>query len=205
MRSFLWIPAFALATFAGRVSLAAITLTLSAPGSDLNHLSVGQTVTFHVTLSGLDPGETLNLLGVDVRLPVSLFSEPTVPVSGPIVPDPGGFLSASGTIGSERFASGLYDDIIVPSAPISTNGHFYSFSVEVIGAGKGLVRFDGDSGVFLGTPTDLILNPAPSGGLSVTSSNVVSEPSSFVLLLTGFLGLAGLRSRRRRFAAGSTA
>lgn len=183
-------------SFAAPPCRADFILTLSAPGTDLNSLGPGQTVTFNVTLSGVTAADIIDLLGVDVRLPASIFAVPSVPIAGAIVPDVGGFLFASGTIGSERFATGLYDDLIVPSAPITSDGLFYSFTASVIGVGTGTVQFDPSSAVVIGTQ-GLTLDPNPPAGLGVLST---PEPSS---LLLATIASAGLVLFRRRFAATS--
>lgn len=188
-RFLMWLAA-ATVLMVGSTCRAGLILTLSAPGTDLNSLAPGQVVNFHVTLSGVTASDVVDVLGVDVRLPASLFATPSFPIPGPIVPDVGGFLDAAGTIGSDRFVSGLYDDLIVSSAPITSNGLFYSFTALVTGVGTGSVRFDSSSAQVFGTQATVDLNPNPPVGLSVTST---PEPSSIILLVIGAAGLAILR------------
>ena len=60
-------------------------VVLSSTTADLSHLMVGDIVRFDVSLTGLNPGDTLDYLGADLSFPGGLF-DPLPTVSAGVVP-----------------------------------------------------------------------------------------------------------------------
>ena len=116
-----------------------IMLTLTSP-NDLSNINVGDVVQFDVTLSGLDPGDSLDLLSADLIWSSSLLGLPTVS-AGSIIPviDIAGFDSSASGAGR---ASAFYDVSIAMTSPLTSNGQFFSFSVTALAAGSGTIGFD---------------------------------------------------------------
>ncbi len=77
--------------------LAILAITVPAPSfagpilsltsiDDLGNLTVGETVTIDVELSGLNPGDELDFLLAAIQMPAGIFGNITTPVAGAIVP-----------------------------------------------------------------------------------------------------------------------
>jgi hypothetical protein len=110
--------ALALAVLAGSACQAGPVVSLSSSTLNLDQIQVGDVVRFDITLSGLNPGDTLQLLGVSVDFPGLNFGAPASnsPSLEPIgiVPDMGGY---SGTTAMGT-AIGLYDTLNLFPPPI---------------------------------------------------------------------------------------
>lgn len=204
-----------LALLAALVPLAApapgqaeVLLSLSSP-ADVNHLTVGQSVTFNVDLSGLDPqdpGTYLSFLDATVQYDNILLSPSTVMV-GSIVPDATNF---TGT-GLSNKADGLYDGVFAasPSDPISTNGTFFSFTATTLAAGDGTITFESDAATLAVDPTQTTQFNPDTRSLSFhieAGAVAVPEPGVLTRLLSGALAggiaLAWRRLGRRLRASG---
>lgn len=180
---------------------APILVSLSSP-DDLSNLTVGQTVTINVNVSNFAADDMVNLLSADVLVPASSFGVPTLPVPGAAVPDAGGSLLV--VIPGPHVASVTYDDLIVPSSPMTADGVFFSFMMEVTGIGSGQIQFDpnappqiigtnnmGDLDVEVGDPLNFNVNSGPE--------TVIPEPSSVLawFVVGSALGLVCWQRRRR--------
>ncbi|MGE4159992.1 MAG: PEP-CTERM sorting domain-containing protein [Planctomycetota bacterium] len=191
---FRFLPALVLALGLSVQAQAGPMLAVSST-ADLNNLKVGQTITFDVTLSGLNAGDSLDYLAGTLTFNDTLFSIPLSVTAGPIVPDLTGF-SGTKNVG---LADGNYDDLFALSGtPITSNGVFFSFNVTVTSTGTGMVGFDfADSFGF--DANGGLLDPT-TGGNPITfdapANNAIPEPMS--LLLLGIGGAGVLLARRGR-------
>jgi hypothetical protein len=207
------IPTVALWSLVARPCQAGIIETLSSNAPDLQHLDVGQTVTITTSLSGLNPGDTLDFLGVDVRFDSSLFGTPSSvsPVLTPtgIVPDVSGFASG----GSPGVATGLYDDLFaITGLPILTNGSFFTFRLTAWASGSGVIALNPTpNSVGIDSAGATLPNVTASSDLSYTielGPAAVPEPATWLLGLLGTTGAAGFcllsrfRGIRRSMATG---
>jgi hypothetical protein len=159
----------------------------------VNHLTVGQSVTFNVDLSGVDPNDANTYLSfltatVQYNSPLVLLSPSTV-MAGPILPDPADFTGDSSTNG----ADGFYDAVFGadPSAPpISTNGTFFSFTVTTLAAGDGTISFVPgifEAATFTNDPTQTsqIIPDTTSLNFHIEGGTVVvPEPGAHIVLLS---------------------
>src|SRR5689334_2067271 len=110
-----------------RLSRADFVLSLSST-ADVNHLQVGDTVTFDVGLSGVtigDPTTYLSYLAATIGYDSSLLSPNPFVSPGAIISDPSGFVGT----GYPAAADGYYDGVFISSTPISQDGTFFSFQV----------------------------------------------------------------------------
>jgi hypothetical protein len=170
--------------------------------ADVNHLTVGQSVTFNVDLSGVTPGDPtsyLSYLAATVKYDTSLLSPSPAITVGAIVPDATNFFPTSFT----DKADGFYDSVfgIEPSDPISTNDTFFSFTVTTRAAGDGTISFEADAATFADDPTQTNQFNPDTRSLSFHiggATAAVPEPGSLALLLTGVLAVGGALARRRR-------
>ena len=190
---------FGLLFVAGPVCQAGVIVSLASDAPDLSNLSLGQTVTFNVSLSGLNPGDSLDFLGTDIQFDGTLLGTPTSITPGAIVPDVTGFAAGA----SPGVASALYDDLFAFSAlPITSNGSFFTFSLTALTTGSGTISFDPAPSSF-GTDSLGDFLPDVTAGqpldFNVQGTVLVPEPSSFVIFATAFAS-AGVRRlfRRRR-------
>jgi len=133
----------------GRLWADPVQLDFSSP-DNLSHITVGQTLTIDVTLSGLNlaGGEQLNYLATDIQLDTPLIiSGPVAGMTHPylttdaiagIVPDATGYDGTS----SPGFPQGNYDALFATTgANISDNGLFFHFSVDATSAGLASISF----------------------------------------------------------------
>ncbi|MAE64609.1 MAG: hypothetical protein CMJ18_10115 [Phycisphaeraceae bacterium] len=172
-----------------------VTISFSSTPADLSSLAMSDLVTIDVNLDGLGPTGTLELLAATVDFDATVFSLTGI-TPGPIIPDPFGFFGTPGP----GFADGLFDAFFTSSGTdlITMNGIFFSFDLEVIGAGAGEIDLDfGEAFVdvlgFVEEPVDMgppleFAAPSPDG--------VIPEPLTATLGLIGVAGI-GLSVRRR--------
>jgi hypothetical protein len=168
----------------------------------LNDLNAGQSVMFDVNLSGLDVagGQTIGTLGGTVVFSANLLGTPTVLASGPIVPDPTGFLSSI----SGGVADSTYSIVFSNSgSAITANGTFFTFDVTVQPkvAGSGVFSLNPSQGGFLDA-FDANGNPlAIEAGTDLPFTVLgaaVPEPSTLLMMGIGLITILGLRRRLRR-------
>lgn len=195
-----------LTLLAGPVA-AGFALTLSSP-DNLSNLTVGQQVTFQVTLSGADASNTLDELQTDITWLSNVFSvSPSNIIPGSIVPDLTGFSGTS--VANTISASGLYDNFattVIPGPSISSSGLFFSVIVKAATAGAGSVTLANQTG-FQGFNQITIADNTPGGGLDFTISPAAAVPAPPGMILAGsgaFLLLLG-RLRAQRAQQGSIA
>jgi len=155
-----------------------LTLTHNAP--DLNNLTVGQTVQFDVSLSGLgdlgNPAELSNL-NVDVAFSALLFGTPTLVSEGPIVPDPVDTFTAVSNAGG---AGAIFDNIFLtpPAVTINSNGVFFSFQVVAQANGSGIVSMDPPASGFDENNDPITIDSTSSLAYRIIAT---PEPSTLVL------------------------
>jgi hypothetical protein len=176
-------------------------LTLVNTGPDLTNLTVGDTASLEVTLSGLNPGDEVDFLAATVKFNPADFGTPTV-TPGPIVPDTTGFVSAGS---GPSLADAFYDDLVALSgADIVDNGVFYSFTIQAQTPGKGTVFFEfvdslGTDGT--GAPLPTVTGTPDHLDFVIHGSAATPEPSSGLLFGALAAGMAllyaGPRSRGR--------
>jgi hypothetical protein len=182
-----------MASMAGRAR-GDLVLTMSVEGGgDLTNLTVGQTETIDVTLSGLVAPTNLSFLNQFI-----FFSDPTVlsattPVAGSIVPNPGGDFTSSGGSGASGVFVGNSTNLI------TTNGIFFSFQVTALKAGSGTLTNNFDSA------EDSKGTTVPLGAINPLSYHVTSvvapEPSTLAMIGSAVpLGIGWWLRRRRRAA-----
>ncbi|MEO1524122.1 MAG: hypothetical protein AAFX06_01740 [Planctomycetota bacterium] len=172
-----------------------LVVDLSSP-QDLTALKVGDTVTIEATLGGTTTGDELNLLSVNILLPESIFATPTDLTPGVIVPDAAGFTPASiiDSDGMNHSVLATYDDSLANTAPISSDGLFFSFTSSVIGVGSGVIDFDTDFPLATGVNT--VTNAGifdATGGPGLAFVSAIPEPSSATTLIL----IAGIGFCRR--------
>lgn len=185
-------------------------LSLST-SADANHLHVGDSVAFDVSLSGIDSGNSdtyLSYLAATVSYDNSLLSPFPVVTLGAIVPDPTGFL---GTPLSDA-ADAFYDGVFLASTPLSSSGTFFSFQVTATKVGSGTLSFSAVAATLANDPvqTDQFTpDTSPLSFQIVGSPGVTTpEPSTLVLLISSMFGLSvgtGLRRLARRPRLGQSA
>jgi hypothetical protein len=167
---------------------ASLTLTVvQDPSStaDLSALTAGESVTFHVNLSGLDVanGQTLGTLEGTVAFDGSLLGQPSSILPGSIVPDASGFVTAA----NPGLADATYSSLFSNSGELITaNGTLYEFTVVVqpVVAGSGVLSLDPSNGGFVAA-FDASNNPVtiafgPDLPFTV-GAPAVPEPSSLVV------------------------
>jgi hypothetical protein len=209
----LWLSAVAVLATTSGASRADYILSLST-NADAAHLHVGESVTFDVTLSGVDMGNSntsLSYLAATISYDNTLLSPNQIVTPGAIIPDTTGFPDILGFVGTgfPDAADGLYEgynfDQVNPIIlPISQNGVFFSFQVTPANPGSGTL-------VFSAVATTLASDPDQNNQFTPNTVNLdfhidasgtaVPEPSTFILLISSMLGLstgAGLRGLVRR-------
>jgi hypothetical protein len=183
------------------VTRASPLLTFSSDAPDLQQLHVGDTVSFTVSLSGLNPGDRLDYLSADVMFDGSLLGTPLVLTPGGIVPDALGFFSGVNT----GLATGLYDILLAGTAPIDANGPFFTFTVQALRPGSGTLAFDPIPSSVGFDGQDAVLPDVLAGAdlpYQIVGAQPVPEPTTLMLLtmsagaLTAW-SLFGRRASRR--------
>jgi hypothetical protein len=189
-------------------------VTLSSP-SDLTQLMVGDTVRFDVLLQEVPTGEFLFVLDTRELFPSNLFA----PVSlTPSQPGPGSVFDTSAQVnsflvGDQRgptflgagIAQGNFSDFFpTPTRAIDQNGLYYSFTLQAIAAGSGVIAFDPAGTLYASNLTGFNLAPLAFGeplAFTITAGTAaVPEASSFAMGgLVALVGL-GVAWRRRRAA-----
>lgn len=191
------------ACLAAGIAHAGPILVLSS-SSDLSVLTVGDTVTVDIELSGLSSGDTLEFLAATSDFNPALFGTPAI-TPGPVIPDLSGFLA----FGNPGTADASYDSLFaVSGAPIASNGTFFSFDVTAQAAGSGAIEFSFVDSIGFDAAGNF-LDPAAAGSglqFSVSSpATPIPEPTSLTLLAMGAIGVPVLARRRRRTQLGSEA
>jgi hypothetical protein len=179
-----------------------IALSVSSTTPDLNNLSVGQTVSFDVKVSGLNAGDFIDYIPVTLNFDGTLLTLSGLN-PGAIIPDTGGFSSGPPVI-TPQAAIGLvtaqYDDLNLnppPTffSPITSNGTFFSFSLVTQQAGQGTVSFDSTSLVGL-IASDVAGNPLGGTTGADVSFNIVASaiptPEPATLIHLGTAAAVGL-------------
>ncbi len=183
-----------------------ISLSLSS-ASDVNQLAVGQTVTFDVVLSGIDPSDPstfLSFLAANVKEDTALLSAPIAVTPGTAVPEP---LNFDGEPLPDGSADAFYDSgFSTPaSSPIAGNGIFFSFTVTAQSVGTGTISFTPDS-VAATFASDLVQNDqfapdtTPLTFTVLGQAAAVPAPGALALLLSAAVA-AGAAAGRRRLAS----
>jgi hypothetical protein len=176
---------------------AGLVLSLSAPSADLNHLAVGQTVTFDVSLSGLNAGDELDYLAGTVTFDSALLGTASSVNASAIVPDLTGFVGTGFAGAADAFYDAVF--VAVTSTPISSNGVFYTFDVVAQQPGSGSLAFDVSSlAATDGTNTPVPLDAGPALPFTIEGGNAVPEPSSLVVALAALGCTGGAAVSRRR-------
>jgi hypothetical protein len=165
-----------------------LVLSISSP-DDLSNLAVGATATFDVGVNGT-AADPPGYLSASIQYDPTIFGDPVV-AAGPIVPDLGGF-DSSGTGGGTVAAS--YDDSILGTAPIASDGVFYSFTLTRLDAPATSLSFSAfaamdDAGFVIpisASPDTITIGAAPG----------VPEPASLTMLLMGLAMQARRWSKR---------
>jgi hypothetical protein len=176
----------------GQPAAAAPILTLSTP-ADLANPTVGQTVMFDVTLSGLNAGDTLDVLQATVVFDAAQFGTPTAITPGAIIPDANGFFTAT----APGLADATYDEFFGTFPQITSNGVFFSFDVVVQATGSSTISFDFVSSLGADANGDPLPPAAAGPPLNVGPNTVVPEPGTFLLLALGGVGATVLGRRLR--------
>ena len=193
-----------------RPAHAGLALSITSPGTDLTHIPVGQTVTFHVDLSGLGTSPvSLQILAATVTFEQSLLGTATTLTPGPIVPDTSPSAFDLAEVVNPNGVFGLY---FVPpfssSLNIAEDGTFYSFSVLAQTAGSGTIGFSASTAGTRAVDQDFNRIDSTSGltltGLDYTvvpAAGAVPEPSTLVGSTLGIALALGYAWRRRRARA----
>lgn len=169
------------------ISDAGVILTLDDRGVDFGNLSVGQTVTVDVVLSGLGPADELGYLAATVGFNSTLLGTAFNVTPGAIVPDALAFIGS----GFSGVADGNYDFLFsAGNLPLTTNGVFFSLNVTGQSAGSGTFDFTFLDALDSNNDPVVIDSGAPLD-FTVNGSTAVPEPSSFFILVSGvILGLS---------------
>jgi hypothetical protein len=185
-------------------------VSLSSP-DDLTQLEVGDTVRFDVTLSGLPTDDFIFVLNTRELFPNSLFAPvPDLTNSSGLTPGPILSLSsqqanfdALSFLGLAGATGNFSDSSPNPSAAISTNGLYYSFTLLATAAGSGVIQFDPAGTTYAANDTGFNLAPLPfNSPLAFAIGAVVPEPSVVVMTASGALmGIGSWWCRRSRPAA----
>jgi hypothetical protein len=185
-------------------------LSLST-SADANHLQIGDSVTFDVSLSGIGSSNSdtyLSYLAATISYDNSLLSPNPVVTPGAIVPDITGFVGT----GLPDAADAFYDGVFLASTPISDSGTFFSFQVTATKVGSGTLSFTAAAATLASDPvqTDQFTPETINLNFQIVGSSGVTtpEPSTLVLLISSMLGLsvrAGLRRLARRLRLGQSA
>ncbi|MCS7468223.1 hypothetical protein NZK35_16345 [Stieleria sp. ICT_E10.1] len=177
----------------GSMASAGVMLDMDAGSTDLSHLTVGDSFTVEVSLSGLT-GELAALAGSIQYTPLLTADELSL-TPGAIVPDPSDLLLAVDPVLNDVDA-----EFFQFSGPnISADGQFFSFQLTATSVGTGSIEFAPFSLFYLDQDYVLGLDIATNAlDFTVTSgaSGAVPEPTSFAIF--SMLPLLAFGSRRRR-------
>jgi hypothetical protein len=176
---------------------AGVMLSVSSP-DDLLNLSINQEFTIDVSLSGLVPGDQLDLLSADILFPTSVLSVVNLPTPGDAILDPVNNIFISGSAAGSVF--GFYFAV---TDPISNDGKFFSFTLKALQAGSGMIEFDAGSPPVVDGNAGLLTHIDFGPGLTVNvlppivPTSMIPEPAAFTLWsLLAFAGMFGCWRKR---------
>ncbi|QEH32094.1 hypothetical protein OJF2_05630 [Aquisphaera giovannonii] len=180
-------------------------VSASAPSASQVMLQPGQTTTFDVMLSGIDPmTPAIGNLSAEIDFDASLLGTPFNVTAGGVVSDPSSFVSAAGP----GQANGTFSILVGSSSPITTNGTLFSFQVTAQmppgSSGAGIFTIPS---IVATDPDFNLIDSAEGTSVSYTvTATAVPEPSSLLMLLTacGF-GLRRVHRARSHRLAGTSA
>ncbi|MCC7085530.1 MAG: hypothetical protein IT427_11035 [Pirellulales bacterium] len=169
-----------LVLLSAQISYGQVSLSLSS-AADLDHLVVGQPVTFEINLSGIASGQEVDFIAATVVYDSSLLSPPVI-TAGDIVPSPADFFSLE----DAGLADATFQTFGVdPSDHILADGTFFTFEVTVLAAGSGSLGFDFVDATRFNAQNPLSSIPlTASDGPPLDFVAVVPEPRAAVLALT---------------------
>jgi len=173
----------------GRAGRADLILSISSP-NDLNNLAIGAAATFDISVSGT-AADAPGYLSASIQYDPVVFGSPAV-TPGPIVPDTSGFDSSATGGGT---VSAYYDDSIFGTAPITSDGLFYSFTLMRLDGDATTLSFSGFSAQDDGG-SNISISTSPNS-ISVAGIYSVPEPSSWALPMIAMALIAGSRLARR--------
>ncbi len=190
-------------------SQAVVNLELSSP-DDLLNLSIGDTATVEVSLTGLDTtaGEQLVSLTGSVLFPSSILGSPDNLTAGPIIPNPLSDPLDFQVFDAPGQADAAFLTFSVNAAEhITDNGVFFTFEVTTGFVGSGAFTFDAltlQAEQF--DPNDLLfpilVDVAPGADLPFTviapPGGAVPEPVTVGFVAMGLAGLGVAVTRRHR-------
>lgn len=186
-----------------------LTVSQEAISPNSTDLTVGQPVTFDVSLSGREQTQTISFLAATLYFDSSLLGAPSSVTPGDIIPADASSDSFTPTVGVGGEADASYLDV-QSSIPITSDGVFFTFTVTPLTNGSGTISFSdslGNSYVFTSYTLDGIdgstIDAGPDLSYQIGTSNVapVPEPSSLLVVL--FAGsVVGLCQGRRWLRAG---
>ncbi len=169
-----------------------LVVSISSP-TDLDHLAIGASAEFEVSLS-LSGSPPVGFLTTSIQYDSSNFDNLMIQ-AGPAVPDGAGFDSSGSSSG---VVTAFYDDSPMSTSPITTDGLFYSFTLTRIAAPATSLSFIAfaamdDSGYVIA------VSAAPDTiAVAVAPMNAVPEPSSGTLAVSGLMVIACSRRCCRR-------
>lgn len=197
-RIFLYWVAIVFTTVSAQSLHAELLVELTSNPADLSQLSIGETITIDVTLSGLASGDGLELLAATVDYEGDFLGTPAI-APGPILPDP--LDDPLDFIPLESF--GTADGIFLtlgtePADFIGQNGVFFSFMVTAQDVGAGALELSFASALQNNPsdPLDPIVPLISAGG--PLSFQVVPEPTGMMLVLAALAGFVMMRIGRIR-------
>ncbi len=195
MKKVLLAALFTWAGFAPQACRADLVFSLTSP-DNLSQFAVGDTATFVVSIAGT-AADAPGYLSASIQIDPSILSIGSV-TPGVIVPDTSGFDSSASVGGT---VSAYYDDSIYGTAPITSDGIFYSFTLTRTDASATVISFSGYSAQDdLGNNISITASPDSITIPGIAAS--VPEPSSLFLAIVGLAPVAYLaRNRTIRPAA----
>ncbi len=189
-RIFLYWATVSLTAVGAQPLHAELLVELNSSPADLSQLSIAESITVDVTLSGLAPGDRLELLAATIDFEGELLGTPTI-TPGPILPDP--LDNPLDFLPFESFgtADGIFLTLGTDQSDfIAGNGLFFSFMVTSQQAGAGTLDISFVSALQYNPsdPLDPIV-PLISAGAPLTFQ-VVPEPTGMMLGLTSLVAFA---------------
>ena len=176
------------------LSFAELLLTMSS-SLQPSTLNVGETVTVEVHLVGIEMGQELDSLAVDVSIDDTVFTDLIDPIAGPaVVPssetdfDPFSFADSDLITGAFLLDSAM--------SGITTNGLFFSFTMTATNPGTGTIGFVPGSALAVTNGDDFL--PVTEGD-PLQFTVVVPEPTTLAVL--GLGTMLGVRVRRNAVAS----